>query len=216
MEGNNKMIKLDHDDILGLEKYYRANLINKIAGYKTGNLIATKSKDGIINVAVFNSVVHIGANPPYLGFIMRPLTVERQTYDNLKDLGFYTINGITTEIVAKAHQSSAKYDNQTSEFNAVGFSEEYHDDFPVPFVGESNIKLGMSYKEEYEIKANGTILIIGKIEKIILPDNSIKEDGDLELEKLNSVAIGGLDTYYKAEKIARYEYARAGQDPKEI
>lgn len=210
------MIKLNHSEILALEKYYRANLINKIAGYKTGNLIATKSKEEISNVAVFNSVVHIGANPPYLGFMMRPLTVERQTYDNLKSLGFYTINGITTQIAEKAHACSAKYDNKTSEFDTVCITEQYIGDFPVPFVGESNIKIGLSFLEQHEIKANGTILIIGKIENIYLPDNAIKEDGDLELENLDSVAIGGLDTYYKAEKIARYEYVRPHQKIKII
>lgn len=72
------------DEIMRLPSRYRANLINKVSGFKPANLIGTKSKSGQTNLAVFNSVVHIGANPPYLGFILRPTTVERHTYENIK------------------------------------------------------------------------------------------------------------------------------------
>ena len=64
----------------------RLNLINSCTGYKSANLIATKSKDGISNVALFSSVTHIGSNPPMISFITRPLTVKRDTYTNIKDI----------------------------------------------------------------------------------------------------------------------------------
>ena len=60
------------DDLMQLPGRYRGMLLNKISGLKPANLIGTKSKSGQTNLAVFNSVVHIGANPPYLGFILRP------------------------------------------------------------------------------------------------------------------------------------------------
>lgn len=196
------------DDIMKLPGRYRANLINKVSGFKAANLIGTKSKDGQTNMAVFNSVMHIGANPPYLGFILRPTTVERHTYENIKETGVYTINQITTAIHEKAHQTSAKYEREVSEFDAVGLTEFYQDDFHAPFVAESYIKIGLSFQEEQLIHCNDTRLVIGKIEHLILPEEAILEDGDVRLEDLDTAAIAGLYNYYKPEHLGKYGYAK--------
>ena len=195
------------DDLMQLPRRYRGQLLNKISGLKPANLIGTKSKIGQTNLAIFNSVVHIGANPPFLGFILRPTTVERHTYENIRDSGVYTINQVTQAIYRQAHQTSAKYERTLSEFKAVGLNEYYHHNFDAPFVAESPIKIGLRFEEEHYIKCNDTRLVIGKIEHLLLPENSIEEDGNLALEKLDSVAIGGLDTYYSIEKLARLAYA---------
>ena len=78
------------EELMALPNRYKGVLLNKVSGVKPGNLIGTRSESGINNLAVFNSVVHIGANPPYLGFILRPTTVERHTYENIKETGYYT------------------------------------------------------------------------------------------------------------------------------
>ena len=100
--------------------------------------------------------MHIGANPPYLGFILRPTTVERHTYENIKETGVYTINQITTQIHQQAHQTSAKYERGVSEFKAVSLTEYYHQDFHTPFVAESHIKIGLRFEEEHYVKCNDT------------------------------------------------------------
>jgi len=194
--------------IMDLPSRFRANLINKVSGYKPANLIGTQSKSGQTNLAIFNSVMHIGANPPYLGFILRPTTVARHTYENIQETGVYTINQITTAIHKKAHQTSAKYEREVSEFDAVGLTEFYQEDFHAPFVAESQIKIGLSFQEEQLIKCNDTRLIIGKIEHLILPEAAILEDGDVALEQLHTAAIAGLYNYYKPEHIGKYGYAK--------
>ncbi len=105
------------EQIDNLHHIYKINLINSISGYKSANLIGTKSNDGIPNVAVFSSVVHYGSSPPILGFVLRPTTVNRNTYDNIKENGFYTINHIHEEIIEDAHHTSAKYPANISEFD---------------------------------------------------------------------------------------------------
>lgn len=203
------MIKtLTFDEIMQLPSRYQANLINKVSGFKSANLIGTKSKIGQTNLAVFNSVVHIGANPPYLGFILRPTTIQRHTYENIKETGVYTINQITTAIHQQAHQTSAKYDRTISEFDAVGLTEQYYQDFHAPFVEESHIKIGLSFQEEQLIKCNDTRLVIGKIEHLILPEKAILEDGDVALEDLDTVAIAGLYNYYKPGHLGKYGYVK--------
>ena len=213
---NQKIRKLDTAEIIKLDRFYGISLLNKISGYKSANLIGTKSKAGLGNLAVFNSVIHVGANPPYLGFLLRPHTVERHTYENILSTKFFTINQITSEIHQKAHRTSASYPRDVSEFGACGLQEWYSEDFPAPFVGESAIKIGLSFVEDNPIACNGTIFIVGKIESLSLPEAAISEDGDVRLEELDTVALGGLDTYYTAKKLGRYKFSRPDVDIEEI
>ncbi len=202
------MIHLSLDQILNLEKRKRSNLMNYLSGFKSANLISTISEDGKHNVAVFNSVVHIGANPPYLGFILRPITVLRHTYENIKATKYYTINHITKTIYEKAHQTSAKYDLAVSEFDAVGLTPVFKGDFKVPYVKESPIQLGLKFEEEHHIKSNDTRLIIGKVQEVWLPEGSVAKDGYINLSNHDVVTISGLDAYHATEKIARLSYAQ--------
>ncbi|MDG1572146.1 flavin reductase [Robiginitalea sp. M366] len=189
---------------------YRATLINKVAGYKTAHLIGTRSPDGIENLGVFNSVVHLGANPPYLGFILRPTTVPRHTYENLKASGVYTLNGITAGIHRQAHMASGKFPPEVSEFEASSLTPWYLEGFEAPFVAESPIRIGMRFEEEHRI-CNDTRLIVGRVEHLLLPDAAVAEDGDLDLQALDAVAIGGLDSYYSGTLLGRYGYFRPGE-----
>ncbi len=209
--GESKIMLMQHlklDDVMNMERRKRATLINYLSGFKSANLIGTKNSTGQLNVAVFNSVVHIGANPPYFGFILRPVNVPRHTYQYINETGYYTINHIHKSFYQAAHQTSAKYDTDVSEFEAVGITPEFRGDFFAPYVAESHIQMGLELKEIHRIECNGTFLIIGKILEIWLPDNSVTMDGHIDLSQQGTVAIGGLDTYYEAHKLNRLEYAR--------
>jgi flavin reductase (DIM6/NTAB) family NADH-FMN oxidoreductase RutF len=72
------MTVISRDDISQLEKVERLNLINSCTGYKSANLIATKSVDGAVNVAIFSSITHLGSNPALIFYC--PTTVPRNTY----------------------------------------------------------------------------------------------------------------------------------------
>lgn len=191
-----------------LDKRYRANLINSVSGFKSANLIGSINQKREVNLAVFNSVVHIGANPPLLGFVMRPLTVPRHTYDNIKETGYYTINHINKDIYKQAHLTSAKYNKEASEFEQCGLTRQFLSGFKAPFVEESIIKMGIKYVEEHHITANDTKLIIGEIELLVCPDAYIKEDGYVNIEEAGTVAITNLDAYHKTEMLDRLPYAK--------
>ena len=102
-----------------MQHIYKINLINSCSGYKSANLIGTKSLDGTSNVAVFSSITHIGSNPALLGFFLRPTTVIRNTYENIKETGYFTINPIHESILKDAHHTSAKYHKSISEFDVT-------------------------------------------------------------------------------------------------
>lgn len=202
------MQHFDKNDLEKLDKIYRLNLINSCTGYKSANLIGTRSETGIDNLAVFSSVTHLGSNPAILGFILRPTTVARHTYKNIKATGVLSVNHISSEIIAAAHQTSAKYDAQTSEFEAVGLEKEILNDLPVPFVKVSPVRLFCRYANEYIIKENNTIHLIAYIEKIFIADGLLQNDGWLRLEMGKVVTVNGLDGYALPGLLDRFAYAR--------
>ncbi len=195
-------------DIQNLNHLYKINLINSCSGYKSANLIGSISKDGIENVAVFSSMTHIGSSPAMLGFFLRPTTVIRNTYENLKATGFYTVNHIHKAILSDAHHTSAKYDSNISEFDVTNLEAEYKTEFSAPFVKNAPIQLAMQFVEEYEIKANNTILVIGKVVGLYVNDELIEDDGFINLSKAEVAAINGLDGYAVPQTKTRYGYQR--------
>jgi len=43
-------------------------------------------------------------------------------------------------------------------------------DFDAPFVKESQLKIGMQFSQAIDIPLNGTILVIGEIDHLIIPE----------------------------------------------
>jgi len=206
----------DTSSLKDLPSRYRANLINSCTGYKSCNLLGTISPSGVSNLAIFNSVVHIGSNPPMIGFILRPLTVRRDSYSNFKSAGYFTVNQVSEHMIKKAHHTSAKYDESVSEFDKSGLTEEFLDGFEAPYVEESAIKIGCSYKNEYEIKENGCLLIIGAITHIYLPEETISPDGWVRLDKADTISAVGTDGYALPKIIERFAYAKPEEPSKSI
>jgi flavin reductase (DIM6/NTAB) family NADH-FMN oxidoreductase RutF len=193
-----------------LPKRVRANLINGIAGLKPVNLIGTRSADGHDNLAVFSSVFHLGADPALQGFIVRPSPAEgdRHTLTAILDTGVFTINAVAESMIPKAHQTSARYPLEQSEFVAVGLTPQYRGDFPAPYVAESPIQIGLTLAEHQPLKINNTHLIIGAVQAIYLAKNSVRGDGSVAAEALSLVTVAGLDDYYTGHPVGRYRYAK--------
>jgi flavin reductase (DIM6/NTAB) family NADH-FMN oxidoreductase RutF len=63
-----------------------------------------------------------------------PTTVPRDTYKNIKETGYFTINHITAAMIV--HHASANYELGTSEFDKTNL-EEYKATIDVPFVKEA-------------------------------------------------------------------------------
>ncbi len=202
------MKHISRDTISQMEKIERLNLINSCTGYKSASLLGTRSLDGTTNVAIFSSVTHLGSNPAMIGFIMRPTTVPRDTYKNIKEIGYFTVNHITVDMIADAHHTSANYELGISEFDKTNLEDEYKANIDVPFVKGSPVQLYCKYLNEYHIKENDTIHVIATIEHLFFEEELEHKDGWLQLDKGNVVAINGLDGYCLPKLIDRYQYAR--------
>ena len=202
------MIAIATADLEKLEKVERLNLINSCTGYKSANLLATISAEGISNVAVFSSITHLGSSPAMIGFIVRPTTVPRDTYKNIKETGYFTVNHITEDIIADAHHTSANYEDTVSEFDKTILEAEFKEGIPTPFVKGSPVQLHCKYVNEYYIKENNTIHVIASIENLFFEEELKHKDGWLQLDKGNVIALNGLDGYCLPKLVDRFEYAR--------
>ena len=201
-------IYMNTDNLYKLEQQERVHFINSLGGFKSVALVGTSDKNGNNNLAIFSSFFHIGANPPLIGMIFRPSPPERDTLTNIIETGFYTINHINELIYKKAHQTSARYDAGISEFDATGLNTEYKNNFFAPFVAESNIQLGIEFREKIDISANNTMMVIGEIVQIYIPEDCMLKDGFIDLEKANTITCSGLDSYHKTTRIDRLSYAK--------
>ena len=210
------MQKFTKDELSTMSKVPRLNLLNCITGYKSANLIATVSKEGISNVAIFSSVTHLGSEPPLIGFILRPTTVPRDTYKNIKETGYFTVNHITSAMIADAHHTSSSYEESISEFDKTNLEAEYIENNKFPFVKGSPVKLFCKYLNEYKIEENGCLHIIASVEELYVEDNLLHEDNWIQLDRGNVVAINGLDGYAVPKIKDRFQYARPDQPTKSM
>ena len=146
------------------EKRSWKRLINSLSGAKSANLVGTISKSGHTNLALLTSVFHLGATPPLMGFIIRPhsLSSPRHTLLNIQETKAFTLNHVNQDIFKKAHQTSARFEKEISEFKACQLTEEFKNNFHAPFVKESHIQVGLDLLEVTTIKHNKTHLVIGE------------------------------------------------------
>ena len=200
-------------DLAGFEKVYRLNLVNALPGFKPANLVGTAAPGGPTNLAVFSSAIHLGSDPPTLGLVTRPTTVPRHTYQNIKDNDrCFTLNHVLLAQAAAAHYTSANFPDGESEFAACGFTEAWRDDFPAPYVAECAVSIGLRLREEHAL-FNGTVLLVAAVEHVYVPEPALRPDGTLDLARLGTCAISGLDGYHAVQEPVRFGYARVGQWP---
>lgn len=197
------------EDIEGLEQRFRTAFINSLAGFRQAVLIGTRSAGGTTNLAIFNSLIHLGANPAIFGLISRPDTVPRDTLQNILDTKEYTLNYVNAGHYAKAHQTSARYGRDVSEFEKVGFNEQYQPGCYAPFVEEAVVKVAMKLEQTINIAINGTILIIGSIARVDIDASMVSADGFVALSGADILISQGLDAYFVPTPVGRLPYAKA-------
>ncbi|MEO9954082.1 flavin reductase [Nonlabens sp.] len=211
------MKHIDQQELKSYERIYRGNLVNSITGFKSANLLATRSNDGVNNVAIFSSVTHLGSNPALFSFVQRPLGHGAgHTYHNLKETGKITLNHVSKTLVERAHQSSAKYDTSISEFEELNIELLERDGFNSPFVKESPVQIAAEYVNEYHLAENNCILVICKITDVFFNEEIQAQDGWLDLGKAGTVTINGLDGYATAQVDKRLSYAQVGKKLTEL
>jgi len=192
-----------------MDRFTRTHFINTLSGFKSVSLIGTINKVGQSNLAIFSNLVHIGADPALIGFVNRPTEAAPHTLANIQATEFYTVNHVHQDIYAKAHQTSAKYPEHISEFEAVGLTPLFRPGISAPFVEESKVHYVLKLEEVIPIKLNGTFLVVGSLQQAFIPAEIMDEDGYLSIEKANSLCSLGINGYYETKLLEKLPYAKA-------
>lgn len=204
-------LTLDRQGIAALPQRHRARLVNSLSGFKSANLIGTADADGRPACCIVSSVVHLGSNPALLGVVFRPPGSDSHNHRNLSASGAFTVNHVTSAFHEAAHQTSARYPEGVSEFDAVGLTPHWHGEgeerFQAPAVAESPVRIGLTVEEEL-VLPNGCRFVIGAIQWVDVAKDLQAEDGFLDLAEAGTIAIGGLDAYHTVERVARLSYAK--------
>ena len=201
-------MRIEKHEIENFEKIYRTSFINSLAGFRQAVLVGTKSSRGAANLAIFNSLIHLGAHPALFGLISRPDSVARHTLENILETNEYTLNYVRKNDYEKAHQTSARYDMDVNEFNEVGLNEQYTLGYRAPFVAEAVVKIAMKLEDKISIPLNGTILLVGSIVHLELDSNLVGLDGYVDLSAAEVLISQGLDAYFTVNPIGRLPYAK--------
>jgi flavin reductase (DIM6/NTAB) family NADH-FMN oxidoreductase RutF len=203
-------------DIAAMDKPTRVQFATSLPGAKPISLIGTTDLAGQCNLAPFSSVLHLGSSPCLLGMVSRPDLVERHTLANLTEVRAWTINHIHPAILDAAHQCSARYPKDVSEFAATGLSAHFHPGFPAPFVAESRFRIGLELEDIIPIPANGTRLIVGRVVLVQVAEENMLDHGGIDLTGVDCLASTALDTYFQLRPLARLAHAVPGPDPQRI
>jgi len=211
-------IKITNDHEKLKDKRSWASFVNSLSGFKSVNLLGSKSKSGQENLSVISSLVHLGSNPPFMGLVIRPHSEDspRHSLENILETHCFTLNHVSKDFFKKAHQTSARYPRDVSEFEAVELEPEYKDNFYAPYLKESSVQMGLKLSSEYFIKENKTHFIVAEVKNIYTLEKAINNDGSLNIEDLKTVALSGLDTYHSTSKISKLSYAKTNKKIEEL
>lgn len=200
---------ISKESIEKMEKLERVQFATSLPGPKPICLVGTRSPEGVANLAPFSSITHLGSNPILIGMVTRPDTVDRHTLKNIIASKSWTLNHVTPHTVEQAHQCSARYPSEISEFTATGLTELNHPGVSAPFVAECLIRYALTLEEIIDIPSNGTKLIVGRVCLVDLPDDAYSADGSIALSTHQSLASTALDTYFSITEYSRLPYAKA-------
>jgi flavin reductase (DIM6/NTAB) family NADH-FMN oxidoreductase RutF len=196
------------EEIKSWDRFYRASFINCLTGFKPVSLIGTVSSNGVANLSVVSSIVHLGADPAMIGYINRPKAAAPDTISNIESTGVYTINHIHESFLSAAHQCSAKYSPEADEFKETGLTPIYEEGIIAPFVAASSVRYSMKLTEIVPVKHNSTFFVIGELTAVFLNEEIVGEDGFLDLVKAGSLTSLGLDGYFSSSLVKRLDYAK--------
>ncbi|GIV22647.1 MAG: hypothetical protein KatS3mg025_0306 [Bacteroidia bacterium] len=194
--------------LLEADRAWRINFINSLIGPKNLHVLITRTSENLWNAAIFNSGLHVGSSPPYVGFLLRPTTVPRHTYANLKKYPYATLNAVSRDFYKQAHKTHKKFPAEESEVTALGLSLRWAEGEDMPYVADSPLTARLRWVEGHLISVNQTHLLVFGVEKVWTTQPPA-EDGYLPLHALGLVAGSGCDAYYELGFLGREPIERS-------
>jgi len=160
--------------------------------------IGTVSADGIANLAPYSFFNCVSGNPPT--FVFSPgRGARKDTLANVREVGEFTINVVTAEVVEAMNASSASLPADEDEFVAAGVTAVPSVSIRPPMVGEckANLECVVTRIVDVGDPAHGNALVIGEAVEIHVSDDLL--DGTrVDQAALRAVGRHAGNTYSHA------------------
>jgi flavin reductase (DIM6/NTAB) family NADH-FMN oxidoreductase RutF len=147
-----------------------------------------------------------------MGMVLRPPGDDAHTYKNLLATGQCTFNHISVDWVGKAHQCSARYPAEVSEFDAVGLTPcGMQGEWKAPAAAEARVRMGLTLAEDM-VLPNRCHFMVLDVQWVEVDGRAVAEDGYVDLGRAGTTAISGLDGYHDTRHLGRLSYAKVGKE----
>lgn len=189
------------------KRQFSVSEVDGIDGYKltTGLIvprpigwIGTISADGIPNLAPFSFFNAVSGNPPT--FVFSPgRSSRRDTLANVREVGEFTINVVSIEVIEAMNVSSASFDPDVDEFEACGLTAVPSSSIRAPMVGESKANIECVVVDILDIgnPERGNALVIGEAVEFHVAEQLL--DGTrVDQEELHAVGRHAGNAYSHA------------------
>ena len=155
MSAESDMVRWTREDFDAWPSRKRARTVNSLSGFKSATLVGSADPEGVHNLSVVSSVVHLGSSPAQMGMVLRPPGDDAHTYKNLLATGQCTFNHVGEAWFQQAHQCSARYPANVSEFEETGltpaFPTQVGPGWKAPAVGEASVRMGLTLLKDLEL-----------------------------------------------------------------
>lgn len=206
------MVRWTRQDLEAWPSRKRARTVNSLSGFKSATLVGSADLNGVHNLSVVSSVVHLGSSPAQMGMVLRPPGDDAHTYKNLLATGQCTFSHIGVNWVAQAHQCSARYPAGVSEFEAVGLTPcSLEGEWIAPAVSEARVRMGLTLTEDMVLPNRCHFLVLD-VQWVEVDERTVAEDGYVDLGLAGTTTISGLDGYHDTTHLGRLSYAKVGKE----
>jgi len=212
MKASADMVRWTREDLEAWPSRKRARTVNSLSGFKSATLVGSVDLNGVHNLSVVSSVVHLGSSPAQMGMVLRPPGDDAHTYKNLLATGQCTFSHIGVAWVAQAHQCSARYPAGVSEFEAVGLTPcGWEGEWKAPAVAEARVRMGLTLAEDMVLPNRCHFLVLD-VQWVEVDERTVAEDGYVDLGRAGTTAISGLDGYHDTAHLGRLSYAKVDKE----
>ena len=191
------------EDLQAMPKRQRTEFIQGLSGIKS--LFAIITSDGsTLNIAPFNSIVHISSNPARIGYISRPDNNHRHTLQNVIAHQSFSINSVREEDLEEIVTCSENLPSNHSEFEGKHIQPTIPGNHSIPALHHADVQIFCQYEEHITIPSSQGILVIGRIQEVIIRETLYQGEHQ---EAWKELALSqGLEHFYIKGKHHKITY----------
>ena len=151
--------------------------------------VATRSRDGVLNLAPYSFFTVVSREPPMLAISIGPRTggedYPKDTLTNMRESQEFVINMVSMALADAMHETSFNHSPEVDEFERAGVTPAPCEVVRTPRVAEARIS--MECTVEHMLKLGSDSLVIGRMHRYHVEDALIS-NGRIDLMALDPLA----------------------------